>query len=219
MLSYANSNSAEEINMQIELKKFKYFAAGSAETQCFTADVWVNGKPVFEASNTGHGGPTDIHPMSKKSKDGSHDLAASDFAENRMLLESARAWAKTLPPYVGNIRGNEYTLDMNLEMVIDGLADSLIEDQFMKKELKRLTNKKIGFVLVNENNECDTYTNNSAYSEANTKKLTEHYKAKGQNIVILNDLPVPVAISLLKDLSLAVTLLANDDNATDQPRT
>jgi hypothetical protein len=42
--------------LKFELRKIKYFDAGSEETPCFTAEIWENGKKVADVSNEGHGG-------------------------------------------------------------------------------------------------------------------------------------------------------------------
>ena len=49
--------------MKIELRNVKYFAAGSEETSCFTATVYVDGKKAGTAQNHGTGGPTMVHPF------------------------------------------------------------------------------------------------------------------------------------------------------------
>ena len=42
--------------MKVELKKVQHFPAGSEETECFTAELWVNGLRRGNVSNDGHGG-------------------------------------------------------------------------------------------------------------------------------------------------------------------
>ncbi len=42
--------------VKFELRKIKYFDAGSEETPCFTAEIWEDGKLVGYAKNDGHGG-------------------------------------------------------------------------------------------------------------------------------------------------------------------
>ena len=47
--------------IKFELRKIKYFDAGSEETPCFTAEIWEEGKKVAEVSNNGHGGGNMVH--------------------------------------------------------------------------------------------------------------------------------------------------------------
>ena len=42
--------------MKLELKNITYYKQGSQETPCYNADVFVDGKKMFHASNDGHGG-------------------------------------------------------------------------------------------------------------------------------------------------------------------
>jgi len=49
--------------MQIELRKLKIVAALSQETTCYSAEVWIDGKRAFLASNHGHGAADMFHPV------------------------------------------------------------------------------------------------------------------------------------------------------------
>lgn len=40
----------------IELRKLKIVRALSEETTCYTAEIWIDGRIAFHASNRGHGG-------------------------------------------------------------------------------------------------------------------------------------------------------------------
>jgi len=43
---------------KLELRKIKFFEAGSEETNCFVAEIYKAGKRVGHANNDGHGGDT-----------------------------------------------------------------------------------------------------------------------------------------------------------------
>ena len=47
---------------KLELKNISYYERGSAETPCYNATVYVNGKKAVEVSNDGHGGCDRQHP-------------------------------------------------------------------------------------------------------------------------------------------------------------
>lgn len=49
--------------MKITLKKLSHNNRLSEETYCFSAIVCIDGKPVFEAANRGHGGCHEYHPI------------------------------------------------------------------------------------------------------------------------------------------------------------
>ena len=47
--------------MNLEMKSIKHFASGSEETYCYTAVVYLDGKPFAHVSNDGHGGSDRVH--------------------------------------------------------------------------------------------------------------------------------------------------------------
>ena len=47
--------------MKITLKNFKHANFASEETYCFEATVYIDGQKAGHASNSGHGGSTDVH--------------------------------------------------------------------------------------------------------------------------------------------------------------
>ena len=51
--------------MNLEMKSIKHFASGSQETYCYTAVVYLDGKPFADVSNDGHGGSDYVHPHDK----------------------------------------------------------------------------------------------------------------------------------------------------------
>ena len=51
--------------MRIELKNVKIYAGLSEETVAFNASVYVDGKKVGDAKNTGHGGSNDVNVFTK----------------------------------------------------------------------------------------------------------------------------------------------------------
>lgn len=49
--------------MLIELRKLKIIQELSEETPCYTAEIWIDGRLAFRASNRGHGGMDDYHQV------------------------------------------------------------------------------------------------------------------------------------------------------------
>ena len=98
--------------MKIELKAIKHFEAGSEETACFTANVYVNGKMVGTAKNQGHGGMTFVH------------------FQDRALEAQVVAYCAKMPPrhYEG----------LDLKMNLDFYIDLLLEEHLKAKDEKRL---------------------------------------------------------------------------------
>lgn len=103
--------------MNVVLKNVKHMPSMSEETECFTADVWYNGKKIAYAKNQGHGGSTYYH-----SEIGMRDL-----------LAEAEAEAKKLPPteYEGHV------FESDLESVIDDLLTEYLKNQDFKKSTRK----------------------------------------------------------------------------------
>lgn len=105
--------------MKIELRKIQFSERMSEETNCFVADLYIDGKKVGYAKNDGHGGCTDYGMVGD--------------AKNLDVIKKAEAYCKTLPK-------KSYTFgqfDMNLEEKID----ELFEEWLKEKDKKRLDKK------------------------------------------------------------------------------
>ena len=124
----------------IELRKLKVCKFMSEETTCYEAEVWVNGKRGFHASNDGHGGCDDYTAIFDRATN-SHDRAAYDTA-----MEVLKTFADSLPPeHTGlpandaeaRARGEHFMLEQDVETLIgDALEDALCakaSDKYLKK--------------------------------------------------------------------------------------
>ncbi|WP_222165872.1 hypothetical protein [Edaphocola aurantiacus] len=109
--------------MKIELKKIEFSERMSQETNCFTANLYIDGKYVGEASNTGIGGPTDYESYSE---------------EGRALIKKAEEYCKGLPSETFESGGQTYTLKMSLESYIDDLMSKYLKEQQTKKLLAKM---------------------------------------------------------------------------------
>lgn len=119
--------------MKIELRKIKHYPSLSEETNCFTADIFVNGKRAGYAKNSGHGEETHV----------------SHFSETRDLFKSAEAFCKLLPPY--STPGLTNPIPMDLALFVDNLLETYLvklDQEKALRKLDKLTEKKI--VILNE---------------------------------------------------------------------
>jgi len=98
--------------VKIELRRFTTNARLSQETTAFAADVWVDGKKVGTAENSGHGGNT---------------LVRLDPAV-RALVE---AHGKTLVPA-------EYSFVSGTEWIVDQLVEAELQQREDKKFAKKI---------------------------------------------------------------------------------
>jgi hypothetical protein len=88
----------------LTLKNVKYFAAGSQETSCFTADVLWNGKKVAIADNDGHGGETFVR-----------------WLLGSTLVKEVEAWVAGLPTVKFNFAGEELFRAQRIGQIVDDL--------------------------------------------------------------------------------------------------
>ncbi len=105
--------------MKFELKKVKYAAFLSEETNAFTADVYIDGAKAGVAQNQGHGGPTDVHFITRE------------------LAEKAYAWVKTQPPH--KYEATKHMEAFEVPESVDGIVDRLLEEHLRGKEEQKKT--------------------------------------------------------------------------------
>jgi len=108
--------------MKIELKNVLFAEYLSEETNAFTADLFVDGKKIGFCRNDGRGGNTMVN---------FYDL------EDKEKFREVEEYCKTLPPLTYNWGGEEHSIDMNLEH----LVDDLFENWLKQKEVKKLERK------------------------------------------------------------------------------
>jgi hypothetical protein len=106
--------------MKIELKKISFNERMSDETNCFIADLWIDGKKIGYAQNEGRGGPTDYR---------------ANKLEDMKVIREAEAYCKTLP----NVRSE--ALDFEYEMTLEHFIDDLLDAHLKAKDLERINKK------------------------------------------------------------------------------
>jgi hypothetical protein len=121
----------------LELRKVKTNAALSEETIAFSAEVWIDGKYAFDASNHGTGGATSFYRSSLKSKENPGPAARRE-AE---LVEQAEAYCKTLAPVESPFDGQPVTMDLELWCNVE---IGRIQD---RRRIERAAKKAVIFTL------------------------------------------------------------------------
>jgi len=111
--------------MKIELKKIEFSERMSEETNCFIADLYINGKKAGYVKNDGQGGQTDYRGNSQ--------------ADNEVIRQ-AEEYCKTLP----KVKYGEHEWQNSLEHVID----QLFEDWILAKERKKKERRMRTCILV-----------------------------------------------------------------------
>jgi hypothetical protein len=106
--------------MKIELKKISFYERMSEETNCFAADLYINGKKVGECKNDGQGGCTDYNGYSK---------------ENNEIIRQAEDYFKSLPKV--KIEGLNFMHQPTLESAIDEQLEAYLKAKFEAKAQKK----------------------------------------------------------------------------------
>ena len=106
--------------MKIELKRISFNERMSDETNCFVADLYINGKKVGYVQNEGRGGCTDYR---------------GNTLEDQKIIREAEAYCKTLP----NVRSEE--LNFEYPMTLEHYIDELLETHLKAKDLAKIEKK------------------------------------------------------------------------------
>jgi hypothetical protein len=101
--------------MKIELKKISFNERMSDETNCFIADLYINGKRVGSCENDGHGGCTNYR---------------GDTNSDCELITKAEKYCKSLPKVKYH--------DMEWEQSLEGAIDELLEKYLKEKQHKKM---------------------------------------------------------------------------------
>jgi len=171
--------------MKIELKKISFNERMSEETNCFVADLYINGKKVGYVKNEGHGGCTDYRGNSK---------------EDNVLIQEAEKYFLSLP----KVKSEEYNFEYQptLESYIDEQLEAYLKAKEMKKmEKYMLTGILFGIPNSGSYSRIDYKHSLSALAKVNhlalqarVNQIKERYCTKGE--VILNTNLTELGISI-----------------------
>lgn len=171
--------------MKIELKKIYFSERMSQETNCFAAEVYVDGKVLLEVENDGHGGCTDYRIHSS--------LHKNEVIRNQAIekLKELEAYCKGLPPVIYH----KSELPMNLEFQIDILLDDWLKAKDQVKIQKAIAKNMLkGIVSGTEERFVTTTWGKFTVAEllarpdgyALLKKKCEELRTKGTPILNTN---------------------------------
>lgn len=107
--------------MKIKLKKISFYERMSEETNCFAADLYINGKRTGYCKNDGQGGCTFYH---------GYDL------EGNQLIAEAEAYFLSLPKVKGE--GLNFMRQPTLESAIDDQFELYLKAKEIKKKKKNM---------------------------------------------------------------------------------
>ena len=108
--------------MKLELKNVKFYESMSEETNCFQADLFINGKKIAYVKNSGQGGCTDY---------GVHDFS------QQQVLRDAEAFCLKLPK---EKISETFDFQPTLESKIDDLFEAWLKvkaDKQFEKQMEK----------------------------------------------------------------------------------
>ncbi|MEI6282076.1 MAG: hypothetical protein WCP82_05080 [Alphaproteobacteria bacterium] len=167
--------------MKIELKNFKYAAFASQETNCFSADVWIDGKKAGWAENQGHGGPTNIGPNT--------------------LVNALDKHAESLPYVVTGMKDpHDPTKPFTYPQTSETIIDEVVSAFLMERDLTKALKKRVLFTLKDKPGIYETKTMTAVHMTNMLKAIAEGKLKLSREPVdkILNNIPLAEALELYK---------------------
>ena len=145
--------------MKVELRNISHNVRLSEETECFSADIWIDDKKAGQASNRGHGGPTDIH------------------FDDKAIEAAFTAYCKTLPPVKSNWEGIP-----DFPMTTELFVDELLAATLLTKKLQKWCKTKTVFRLKTTARGAYV-TINQKWDAAMEAELTKKYGDQIEEII------------------------------------
>jgi hypothetical protein len=171
--------------MKIEIKNVKFSEFASQETNCFTCNIYADGKKIGFARNQGTGGFTYCQPYDEGTLD--------KFREVEKYCES-------LPPIVCKDFERPFEVKSTLENIVDNLFENWLKEKENKKMQKDFNKglcleNPLGYDLVPFYKGGQQLTLDKMASEPSfleyVKTRCQHYKSQGR-VILNNNLPFEV---------------------------
>ena len=137
--------AAIEPRSAMELKNLSHNATFSEETHCFRASVYINGKRMFTASNSGNGGANSYSPPDFGKVGTGSDSWKGEFEESMSLAreEAKRYTLKKIELGEDLQWAMDAFGDGKSDELIDWLITDLINEQLTLKEMRKTLKKKV----------------------------------------------------------------------------
>ena len=158
--------------MNLEMKNIKHFASGSEETYCYTATVYLDGKPFSLVSNNGHGGCD---------RDYSHNNFKGDY---RATMKKVDEYFKSLP----NTDPCKYFPE-GMEQTFEHWCSEQVTNFLYKKDVKRALKKNKVVYRKDKEGKMGLYDYDIRYESDSLKR---HWP----DAVILNDVSFDEAMKI-----------------------
>ena len=162
--------------MNLEMKSIKHFASGSEETYCYTAVVYLDGKPFADVSNDGHGGCD---------RDYSHNKFKGDY---RATMKKVDEYFKSLP----NTDPCEYFPE-GIEQTFERWCHDQVCTYLYRKDMKKALKKNKVVQKKNKEGKMSLWDYDHRYT-------SETIKRSFPEAIILNDLPEDEALKIWREI-------------------
>ena len=170
--------------MNLEMKSIKHFASGSEETYCYTATVYLDGKPFADVGNDGQGGCDRVPPHDKT------PFTKVQGAWREKFQEIEEYFASLPKTDVGKYEWSPEGFDQTFEY---WCADQ-VSNFLSKKDMKRLLNRCL-VAQIKEDGEFKVVQWNKPKGKPDwllKDLIMQDYK----EVTILNDLPEADALDI-----------------------
>lgn len=164
----------------IELRKFHFAEFASEETNCYSAEVWVNGRPGFHASNEGHGGSDHYQPLAYTDK-------------GRADMDTAMAAIKAYCDARGTTTSHGIELEYDAELFIG----DAVEEMLRQRERQKIVRKTKDMVVMIEDGQI---LRSKKVAPDRMLHAIAHFQTKYPKAIILNGKPEAEQIAILKAL-------------------
>ena len=171
--------------MKIELKKIKHSEFQSQETNCFQADLYVDGKPFAIVSNDGIGG-CDMHykhPKNSQSRDEFHEQ-----------LDSLFKWHRENTTYETEYDERGYS-----EGSLDTTVSDLLVEHLITKDVKKLMSRSM---IVFKKDEKGYYKYGKKKYNITKDRIgwfnNQMWQRFKDNWVCINNMPLDEAVAYYK---------------------
>jgi hypothetical protein len=163
--------------MKLELKNIKYAAFNSEETSCYQAKVYVDGKPMIEVSNDGHGGSDNQWPI-------------KPFTDKD--IEKVNSWCiNNLPKWI-----SEYSPGKKFDTDLEIWCGEALGNYLTSRDLKNLMRRKILYLEGNA-----IYESSFKKFKTVTQDLLVKYINTYPDREILNTMAFSKALKLFKQFA------------------
>lgn len=155
----------------ITLKKVEWSSRQSEETNCFVANLYVDGVLLGEVSNSGHGGVDRFHPATAEAR------ALYDDAKARLIANGAE----------------DHPYSCALEMAYNEILEAYLSNKAAVADYRKAIKKNVLFSIPGEKGGCRTFKFQPAHS---MQKHVDFIIGKYPEAVVLNVLPEGDAVAL-----------------------